>query len=67
MSNKPAFVLKHARGEGDKKYWTRIGVAWPTKSGDGYRLQLDYIPTSAETEIYALPWEEKSEQDNPAS
>jgi hypothetical protein len=37
-------------------------VAWPTKSGDGYRLQLDYIPTSAGSEIYALPWEEKAEE-----
>ena len=60
MNNKPAFVIKHARESGGKKFWTRIGVAWPIRTGGGYRLQLDYIPTSAGNDIYLLPWENKT-------
>jgi len=29
---------------GDKTYWTKVGVAFPTKSGNGFTLYLDFIP-----------------------
>ena len=63
-SNKPAFVIKHARENGDRKFWSKIGAAWPTKSGDGYRLQLDYIPTVG-NDIYLLPWDDKPTETTP--
>jgi hypothetical protein len=27
-----------------KTYWTKIGSAFPSKSGNGYTLFLDYLP-----------------------
>lgn len=39
----PAYLAYHVRGgkEGDKGYWTRIGVAWLHKDGKGFDVQLD--------------------------
>jgi len=28
----------------DKTYWTKVGVAFPSRSGGGWSLFLDYIP-----------------------
>jgi hypothetical protein len=35
--------------DGSKSYWTRIGVAFPSKGG-GWSIFLDYIPTSRNDE-----------------
>ena len=64
MTSKPTFAIMHAQERGDRKFWSKIGAAWPTKSGDGYRLQLDYIPTTG-GDIYLLPWDDKTTSDNP--
>lgn len=38
----PAYIAFHVKeGNGDKKYWTRIGVAWKHKDGKGFDVQLD--------------------------
>jgi hypothetical protein len=48
MANTPAYSLYHGRGTGkdknSKKIWTRIGAAWPNKSGNGFNLTWDYLP-----------------------
>ena len=36
-------------------FWTRIGTAFPTKSGDGYRLKLSFFPVDLDTELLILP------------
>ena len=36
------------RQVGDKSYWTRIGVAFPAKSGGGWVVRLDAVPASNE-------------------
>lgn len=36
-----------ARKRGEKTYWTKIGVAWPQKSG-GWRVVLDALPLADE-------------------
>ena len=29
-----------------KTYWTKVGVAFPSRQGNGYSLFLDYIPVA---------------------
>lgn len=45
-SNKPAYhAFSVTSGETqDKANWTKIGVVWPHKKGDGFTLQLDCMP-----------------------
>jgi len=38
-----ALVVKEKDG---KTFFTKIGAAFPNKSGDGYTLALDALPTS---------------------
>ena len=38
-----AYAVKE-RGKGKKSYWTRIGRAWPHKSGTGFNLELEALP-----------------------
>ena len=48
MANTPTYILYHGKNTGknkdSKKYWTRIGAAWPNKSGKGLHLTWDYLP-----------------------
>lgn len=39
----PAYIAYSVREgkEGQKGFWTRIGVAWKTKDGKGFTVQLD--------------------------
>ncbi len=39
----PAYVAYSVRDvkEGEKGFWTRIGVAWASKDGKGFVVQLD--------------------------
>jgi hypothetical protein len=39
----------------DRTTWTRIGTAFPTKDGRGYRLKLEYTLVHGDTEIVMLP------------
>lgn len=36
------------REHNGKSYWTKIGVAWPNKTGAGYIVRLDAMPASNE-------------------
>ena len=41
----PSHIAFQVReGKDDNSFWTRIGVAWATKDGKGYTLQLDAVP-----------------------
>lgn len=43
-TNKPTLYAYQVRDTSDGKgYWTRIGAAWPTKSG-GFSIQLESLP-----------------------
>ena len=48
----------------ERTYWTRIGVAFPTKDGTGFRLDLDYAPVSPDAEIVMLPPRAKEAADS---
>jgi hypothetical protein len=38
-----AYAVKE-RGKDKKAFWTRIGRAWPHKSGTGFNLELEALP-----------------------
>ena len=48
MPNTPTHFIYHGKTTGKdktgKKIWTRIGAAWPSKSGKGSTITLEYQP-----------------------
>jgi hypothetical protein len=48
MPNTPSHILYHGKATGKdkagKKIWTRVGAAWPNKSGKGFNLTWEYLP-----------------------
>lgn len=36
------------REKDGKKFWTRLGVAWPAKQGPGWNVVLDAMPAPAD-------------------
>ena len=44
-SKAPTHIVYQVRGEeGQKGFWTRMGVAWAHKDGKGFNIQLEGIP-----------------------
>ena len=44
-SKTPSHIAYHVRDrEGQKGFFTRIGVAWVHKDGKGFSLQVDVVP-----------------------
>ena len=48
MPNTPSHILYHGKATGKdktvKNIWTRVGAAWPNKSGKGFNLTWEYLP-----------------------
>ena len=64
MTTKPHYLeILGVIQQGKKSHWNRIGTAFPTKDGKGYRLVLDYIPMDPETDIMLFPPKEKQAGD----
>ena len=43
--SKPKFhVYSVIERKDEKPYWHKIGAAWPTKTGDGFRIDLNSLP-----------------------
>jgi len=40
------YVVKKTKGA--KDYWMPVGAAWPHKSGTGFNIMLDALPTDGE-------------------
>lgn len=40
----PAYIAYTVDGNGRGAYWTRIGAAWPQRSGEGFSIQLAALP-----------------------
>jgi hypothetical protein len=58
-SKGPAYIAYQIRGkEGEKGYFTRIGAAWPQKTGKGFNIQLDAVPLDGRIAL-CLPSEAK--------
>jgi len=37
-------LLSGTKGKNGKTYWTKVGTAWPSKTGAGYTVYLDFLP-----------------------
>ncbi len=55
------------RKDGEKSYWTRIGVAWPAKQGPGWNVVLDAMPAPTEGQFKIFLMEPKPKQEPAAS
>lgn len=44
QTNKPSHAVYHVEGEGQKKFWAKIGAAWAHEDGEGFSLQLSCLP-----------------------
>ena len=42
--NRPSHRLFTVNGDGDNARWTDIGVAWATRDGKGFTLNLNALP-----------------------
>ena len=52
-NNKPALEIFVVReGSNKKSYFTKIGAAWPTKSGSGYNADLIALPVDGKFIFY---------------
>lgn len=51
------------RESNGKSYFTKIGVAFPAKSGNGYSLLLDAVPASTDGQYKILLMEPKPRDD----
>ncbi|MBL1422603.1 MAG: hypothetical protein COC24_019020 [Alphaproteobacteria bacterium] len=40
----PTHEVFHVVGDGEKARWTKIGVGWSHKDGDGMSLAVNYVP-----------------------
>ena len=62
MPHTPTYILYHGKAtgkdKGGKKIWTRIGAAWPVKSGNGFSITLEYQPL-ADGITVMLPYDQK--------
>lgn len=46
MSSRLDVLVVREDEKSGKSYWTRVGVAFPTKDGTGWNLSLDALPTN---------------------
>lgn len=62
-SRSPAFIAWHISEKGEKDFWTRIGVVWDRKDGEGFTLQLDLVPVGGGRIVLRAPVEEYTDQE----
>jgi hypothetical protein len=40
----PSHHVYHVRDGKDKGYFTKVGAAWPHRDGNGFNLQIEFVP-----------------------
>ena len=53
-NKRPTHAIYQVRGEKGKGYWTRIGSAWPNKSGNGMQLMFDAFPLNGRIQLQEI-------------
>lgn len=43
-ANRPSHVAFTVRDVGTESFWDRVGVAWASRDGKGYTVQLSAVP-----------------------
>lgn len=44
----PSHDVFHVIGEGENARWTKLGAAWAHRDGEGFNIQLNFMPLGAE-------------------
>lgn len=65
-TKRPTHAVYMVQGEKEKSRWTRIGSAWPNKSGKGMNLVFDAIPLSGRVQLQEIA-EKNGDSENAAS
>lgn len=39
----------------DKAYWSKVGIAWAHKDGNGYNVQMDALPVDGKLVLRTVP------------
>jgi len=60
-NKKPTHGVYHVEGEGERKYWTKVGAAWAHNDGDGFSISLNFIPTGTECRLVVRKSKPKQE------
>lgn len=42
-------------GNADKAYWSKVGIAWAHKDGNGYNVQMDALPVDGKLVLRTVP------------
>ena len=50
------------REEGAKAIWRKVGACWPHDDGDGFNMELEYLPLN-NAELVIRKWKPKPEAD----
>jgi hypothetical protein len=58
--NRPTHNVFVVEGEGDKAYWTKVGVAWQHSDGEGMNITLSAIPLTGRIVVRSPKSEEET-------
>lgn len=50
-TNRPSHRVYAVTKNGERSFWNAIGAAWAHSDGEGFNLQLDYLPLNPGTQI----------------
>jgi hypothetical protein len=53
QSKRPTHHAYAVREGKEKNYFTRIGAAWRHKSGNGFNIELEIVPSSGRIVLFA--------------
>ncbi|MFA5957091.1 hypothetical protein [Hyphomicrobium sp.] len=46
------------KSEGEKVFWDEVGVLWPHEDGEGFKVDLKYLPLNG-ADLVARKWKSK--------
>lgn len=62
-NKRPTHAIYMVQGEKEKSRWTRIGSAWPNKSGKGMNLVFDAVPLNGRVQLQEFSEKNGSDTD----
>ncbi|KAB2880560.1 MAG: hypothetical protein F9K38_10135 [Pseudorhodoplanes sp.] len=63
-SNPPAFIAYSVSDQGrGRKFWTRLGGAWPQKNGEGFTVFVNVLPIDFDGRIVLMTPKEQDQAD----
>jgi len=59
-----AYTVTGQRSARDRGFWTKVGVMFPHKNGEGFTLQLDALPLDGKVVLLPPKPDEEEANDN---